>query len=109
MLARKALARAGVWEQVKARGVEGGDVRAALAYVTRGEAEAGFVYATDVAGNSKVRIALEVSPELHDPIRYPLVLIKKDSPHSAANRFYEYLFSKRAAEVFTHAGFGIVP
>jgi len=104
---RKALQSAGLWDQLKDRVVEGGDVRAALAYVTRGEAEVGMVYATDAAGNSKVRIALEVNPKLHDPIRYPLVLIKQDQPHPAARRFYDYLISEHAIEIFTHAGFGM--
>jgi molybdate transport system substrate-binding protein len=107
--ARKALESAGVWEKLKDRIVEGSDVRAALAYITRGEADAGMVYATDAAGNSKVRIALEVNPELHDPIRYPIVLIRQEPAHPAARRFYDYLSSPHAAEVFKQAGFGVVP
>jgi len=107
--ARKALQNAGLWDQLKDRVVEGSDVRAALAYVTRGEAEAGLVYATDAAGNSKVRIALEVDPKLHDPIRYPLVLLKQDSPHAVARRFYDYLATPHAAQVFTDTGFGMAP
>jgi molybdate transport system substrate-binding protein len=109
MYARKALASAGVWEQIKDRVIEGGDVRAALAYVTRGEAEVGLVYATDAVENPKVQIALEVNPKLHDPIRYPLVQIKQESPHPAVRRFYDYLTSKHAADVFTRASFGVVP
>jgi molybdate transport system substrate-binding protein len=109
MYARKALQSAGLWDQLKDRVVEGGDVRAALAYVTRGEAEAGMVYATDAAGNPQVRVVLEVNPDLHDPIRYPLVLIKQERSHPAARRFYDYLSSAHATEVFTHAGFGVVP
>jgi molybdate transport system substrate-binding protein len=104
--ARKALQNAGLWDQLKDRVVEGSDVRAALAYVTRGEAEAGLVYATDAAGNSKVWIALEVDPKLHDPIRYPLVLLKQDTLQPAARRFYDYLTTPHAAQVFTDAGFG---
>lgn len=107
--ARKALQTAGLWDQLKDRVVQGNDVRAALAYVTRGEAEAGMVYATDAAGATKVRIALEVSPNLHPPIRYPLVLITQEPPHPAARRFYEYLRSPHATEIFTGAGFGVTP
>jgi len=107
--ARKALQTAGLWNQLEDRVVEGSDVRAALAYVTRGEAEAGLVYATDAAGSSKVHIALAVKPELHDPIRYPLALLKRDSNKPAARRFYDYLGSPHATQVFTNAGFGIAP
>ncbi len=106
--ARKALDSAGLWEQVKDRIVEGSDVRSALAYVARGEAEAGIVYATDVAGSNKVRVILQINPELHPPIRYPLVLIKRDSSLPATRQFYDYLGSKHAAEVFSQAGFAVV-
>jgi molybdate transport system substrate-binding protein len=106
--ARNALESAGLLEQVKDRIVEGSDVRSALAYVARGEAEAGIVYATDAAGSNKVRVVLEINPELHPPIRYPLVLIKRDSPLPAARQFYEYLGSKHAAEIFSQAAFGVV-
>ncbi len=109
MYARKALESAGLWDQLKDRVVEGGDVRAALAYVTRGEAEAGIVYATDAITNPKVRIAVEVNPNLHDPIRYPLVLIRQDSLKPVAHRFYDYLSTPHATEVFTHDGFGMAP
>jgi molybdate transport system substrate-binding protein len=108
MYARKAFQSAGLWEQVKDRVVEGSDVRAALAYVSRGEVEAGIVYATDAAGSNKVRVALEIEPKLHPPIRYPLVLIKRDSRPAAALSFYDYLESKHAAEIFVRAGFGVV-
>src|SRR4029077_4178716 len=67
--AREALAHAGIWERLKDRVIEGGDVRQALAYVDREEAEAGIVYATDVIGSAKVRVAVEIDSRLHAPIR----------------------------------------
>jgi molybdate transport system substrate-binding protein len=107
--ARQALNKAAVLDQVKGKVVGGTDVRATLQFVRRGEAEAGIVYATDVLVDSAVRVALEIDTSLHDPIRYPLVLLQREAPHSAARPFYDYLSSAKAAEVFRRAGFGVMP
>jgi molybdate transport system substrate-binding protein len=106
--AREALKKAGVWERVAGRVREGGDVRAALAYVARGEAEAGIVYATDAAATSRVRVALEVPEALHGPVRYPLVLLRGAAGKPTARAFYDYLGEEKAAAVFRRAGFQLV-
>ena len=103
--AREALKNAGVWEALKGRIVEGGDVRATLMYVVRGEADAGFVYATDVAASSKVRLAFTVPEKLHAPIRYPLVVVRRDAKNPAAQRFFDYLSGDKATAQFQRAGF----
>jgi len=107
--AREALTRAGIWDRLRNRVIEGGDVRQALAYVDRGEAEAGIVYGTDVLGSSKVEVALGIDSKLHSPIRYPLVLIRVDRERPSAHRFYDFLGSKEGGDVFRKAGFGFLP
>jgi molybdate transport system substrate-binding protein len=106
--ARQALRKIGIWDQIKDRIVGGIDVRATLTFVARGEAEAGLVYRTDALQQNGVRVALEVPPELHEPIRYPLVLVKRASIKEAARRFYDHLGSSQASAVFERAGFGVV-
>lgn len=106
--ARETLNRAGLWDKVKDRVLQGSDVRATLAYVVRGEAEAGFVYATDALAVKGVRVAVKVDPALHQPIRYPLVLIKRAAPLPAARDFYEMLQSKAAADCFRRHGFEVL-
>jgi molybdate transport system substrate-binding protein len=81
--ARQALKKAGVWQRVEGKIVGGEDVRATLAFVERG-ASAGIVYFTDPIGDSKVRVALEIGPDLHRPIEYLLVLIKREPANPAA-------------------------
>lgn len=105
--ARQALGRAGVWDQLEARVVGGIDVRATLQFVARGEAEAGVVYRTDALGRPEVRVALEVDPALHEPIRYPLVRFLREPTNPATRRLFEYLRSDKAAAVFERAGFGV--
>lgn len=102
--AREALRRAEVWDQVKDRVVGGSDVRVTLQHVENG-VEAGLVYYTDTVGNTKVKVAFEVDPKLHKPIKYPLVLIKRPRIKEAARRFHEYLGSEKAADVFRAAKF----
>jgi molybdate transport system substrate-binding protein len=105
--ARQALKKAGVWDQVEGRVVGGIDVRATLQFVERGEAEAGVVYSTDVLGQPRVRVAVQIDPKLHDPIRYPLALLRRDPIKDGARRFYDYLASEKCALVFERAGFGV--
>jgi molybdate transport system substrate-binding protein len=108
--ARQALEKAGVWDKVKDRVVEGEDVRVALTYVVKGEADAGIVYATDAkAVGDKVRTAQVVPDDLHKPIRYPLALLKRDGIKPEARKFYEYLAGDKAAAAFRKAGFTVLP
>jgi molybdate transport system substrate-binding protein len=106
---REALKKADVWDQVKGRVREGSDVRATLIFVARGEADAGIVYATDAAADPRVRVALEVPEGLHEPVRYPLVLLRAAADKPAARAFYDYLGGEKAAAVFHKAGFLVVP
>jgi len=99
------LEKSGVWSTVEERVLPGTDVRAALAAVESGGAQAGIVYRTDAAISRKVRIAYSVPIAEGPKISYPLAVIK-DRPRSAdAKRFAEYLASEPASKVFEHYGF----
>jgi molybdate transport system substrate-binding protein len=106
--AQQALAKLGLWEQLKAKVVSGADVRQALSYVETGAAEAGLVYATDAAVSTAVRIAVEIPADLTEPIRYPIVLLKQGSGKKAAETFYQYLCSPQAAATFRKHGFSVL-
>jgi molybdate transport system substrate-binding protein len=106
--ARQWLEKRGLWERVRGRVVPMLDVRAALAAVESGNADAGIVYRTDAATSKRVRVALEV-PEAEAPrIVYPAALLAT-AKGPAARAFFEHLRSPEARTVFERLGFEFLP
>jgi len=101
--AKAALEKVGVFEGIKGKVVAAQDVRTALAYVERGEATVGVVYATDAAASTKVDVAFRVPSGLHPKIVYPMVLVK--GANRRARELYEFLKSDKAWTAFEKAGF----
>lgn len=83
----------------------GQDVRLTLGHVETGEAQAGIVYSTDARASDRVSVVFRFPPDSHDPIVYPLVLLKADKGAEAAKRFYEFLGSEKAMALFEKHGF----
>lgn len=88
--------------------VRGGDVRVTLSYLERGEVDAGIVYVTDARVAPSVDLACVFEENLHDSIRYPMLLLKHGESNASAKRFFEYLASSDAKKVFEQAGFLII-
>ena len=102
--AKATLQKLGQWQALQPSLVSAKDVRAALAFVERGEAAAGIVYATDASVSKKVRIVGTFPASSHPAIVYPLALVAgKDDADARA--FYRFLFGPQAREVFLNAGF----
>jgi molybdate transport system substrate-binding protein len=101
--ARAALTNLGVWNDVVDRLVRADNVRSALAFVARGEAPLGIVYATDARVEKQVRV-VDLFPETsHRPIRYPIALT--GSANAKAASFVEFLRTPVAAAAFEKFGF----
>lgn len=101
--AMAALQKLGVWDKVSGRIVRAENVRAALAFVARGEAPLGIVYRTDALAEKRVRIVAEFPVDTHPPIRYPIAVTTHGGP--AAQQFVDFVRSGPASEIFRKYGF----
>lgn len=102
--AREALQAAGLWDALSPRLVPAQNVRQALDYVARGEVDAAFVYATDLAAQpDRVRRAFEVP--LVAPIRYPIAPVTDSRQADAAEAFVRFVLSDEAQRVLRRRGF----
>jgi molybdate transport system substrate-binding protein len=101
--AREALTTLGVWNEVEARLVRADSVRSALAFVDRGEASLGIVYATDAQIDHKVRVVDEFPDNTHMPIVYPIALTA--AAKADAIKFIDYVQGPVGDSTFKKYGF----
>ena len=101
---KAALENLGVWRDVEANVIRAESVRAALAFVARGEATAGIVYATDAALTKKVSVAGTFPETSYPTVSYPVAVVAgHDTP--AARAFRDFILSGDARIVFLKYGF----
>ena len=103
---KTALANLGVWDSVSGKLAVAENVRAALAYVARGETTLGIVYNTDAKIEPRVHVVGTFADNSHAPILYPVALTKDAKPGGAD--FEKYLESPAAKSVFVKDGFIVV-
>ena len=102
--AKAALVKLGVWGDVEKKVAGADNVRAALAFVARGEAPLGIVYRTDALAEPAVRTVAVFPADTHPPIVYPVAAIKGPQ-EEAAKRFQAYLRTQAARVSWQMAGF----
>jgi molybdate transport system substrate-binding protein len=101
--AKQALIALGVWDSVSARLVRADNVRAALAFVDRGETPLGIVYATDALADKKVRFVDAFPADSHEPIIYPAALTNVANADAA--KFLAYMRGPAGDLAFKRYGF----
>lgn len=101
---KAALTKLGVWDAVRSHVVAADNVRAALALVERGAAPYGIVYATDARASAKVRVAGVFPSATHEPITYPVAVLKTATSPDAAG-FERFLRSRAGQSIFARYGF----
>jgi molybdate transport system substrate-binding protein len=105
--AREALGNAGQLDAVTPLVVSGDSVRSVLAWVARGEAAAGVVYATDARVEPRVAVAFQVDEALHAPVRYPVAITTSSAAPEAAAAFLSWCAGP-GRDSFTSAGFQVL-
>jgi molybdate transport system substrate-binding protein len=101
---KAALTTLGVWPSVASRLAPADNVRAALAFVARGEAPLGIVYASDVVAEPGVAIVGAFPERTHTRIVYPAALTVRARPE--AKPVLDAIASPEALAVFVKHGFG---
>lgn len=77
-----------------------------LGKVRSGDADAGLVYVTDVAGAGDKVLGIEFPESSAQVNKYPIVGLKNSEHAELANAFVEFITSADAQVVFAAAGFG---
>ena len=105
--AKQAMKNAGVYEPLEKNRklIMAKDVRQALLYADRGEADGAFVYKTDAILATKAKIIFTVPSNLHDRISYPVALTEHGANKERARAFYEFMGSPEVAAILGKYGF----
>lgn len=105
--AKAALESLGLWTRVEPHLAQSENVRAALAFVARGEAPLGIVYGSDAMVEAKVRVVGTFPAQSHPPIVYPAARIA-NAVNSDADEFLRHLRSGTARGIFESHGFTVL-
>jgi molybdate transport system substrate-binding protein len=98
-----------LWEAVKEKLVFAEHVRQVLDYVARNEVDAAMVYSTDVMIRPKeVRIVMKAPDKSHQPIVYPIAIIKGSGNQSLAREFIALVLSIEGKNTLKKYGFETV-
>ncbi|NRR28680.1 molybdate ABC transporter substrate-binding protein [Oxalobacteraceae bacterium] len=103
--AKHALEQARLWAAVEPKAIYATSVRQSLDYVARGEVDAGFVYATDVAvQKDKVRVVVTVPTET--PVSYPVAALANGPQRELGRKFIDYVLAPGGQAILARYGFG---
>jgi len=95
-----------IWESLEHRLVPAENVRQVLEYVSRGEVDAGIVYATDVSlSRGKASIAVSAPEDSHAPILYPVAVVKEAGSPQQARAFIDFTLSRHGQAIMEKYGF----
>ena len=82
------------------------NVRQVLDYVSRGEVDAGVVYATDAAARPEEAKIAATAPEVsHKPVIYPIAVVKGTKNETPARAFIAFVMSHEGQKILQKYGF----
>lgn len=105
--AQQAIEAAGLTEALQSKLILGKDVTQTLTYVQTKDAQAGIVYKTDALKSDEMKAAVTIVATLqgHDPVIYPIAMIKQENQSAEAQDFYEFLKGSEAQQILQKYGF----
>lgn len=97
----------GIWDQLSAKANLANNVRQVLDWVSTGNADCGFVYATDAAIDDGVEVITEAPEGSANPVIYPAGVVEASTAPEQAGAFIEFMQTDEALAVFEKYGFTI--
>jgi len=94
------------WDGLKDKFIMAKDVRQVLTYTETGNADVGFVYASDAKVSDKVKVLDTADAAWHEPIIYPGAIVADTKQAKTAQTFMDYITSKEGQEILQKYGFG---
>jgi molybdate transport system substrate-binding protein len=83
------------------------DVKGVVSKVSLGEADAGFVYATDVKPVPDKVTAIELPHDAQAKVEYPIAVVKSTDAEAEARAFVELVLGPEGRRALREAGFGL--
>ena len=104
-----AMKNAGIYEEIKDKLVYGESISQTLSYAVTA-ADIGFIAKSSIYSKqmSKYKVGvnyIDVSTKLYEPIEQAVVLLKHAKNNSDAKAFYDFIFTKKAREIFEKYGY----
>jgi molybdate transport system substrate-binding protein len=91
---------------IQAKLIHAEDVRQVLDYVVRGEVDAGIVYSSDtVTVPNKIKLVARAADDTHDPVVYPIAIIKDSQRQESARKFIDLVLSSEGQSILAKHGF----
>jgi len=92
--------------QIQTKLIFAEDVRQVLDYVARDEVDAGVVYSSDaLSAEDKIKVVATAPDNSHDPILYPIAVVKDARQQDAANKFIDLVLSSEGQAILVKYGF----
>jgi molybdate transport system substrate-binding protein len=105
--AKAALQKLGAWTAAEPKLAQAANVRAALAFVARGETQVGIVYETDAKIEPKVKVVGVFPDGSYPPAIYPAAATAGGKRDPAA-RYLVFLRTEAARAIFERYGFSVL-
>jgi molybdate transport system substrate-binding protein len=104
--AEEVLRHHNLWDAIKDKLIFGENVRQVLDYVARNEVDAGLVYSTDAIARSKeVKVVTNLPEGSHQPVIYPIGVIKGTKEESLSKAFVDFVISAEGQRILSQYGF----
>ncbi|MDG6243600.1 MAG: molybdate ABC transporter substrate-binding protein [Methanolobus sp.] len=105
--AKRSLIEKGLWNDVENKLLIGDTVKNSLVYVERGEADAGFVFETDIKTAQANKIEVISSVPVSSPITYPIAVVSTTTHRQESQTLVDFITGEKGRSILEQHGFNI--